>query len=80
MQAELADMQELDSFHALEHELKTPLASIRAISEILRDYPDISDAERHRMLEAVLVEQARLARTVDLVLETNRSPALTERQ
>ena len=78
LQAEPVDRVDLDSFHELEHEFKTPLASIRALSEILRDYPDISEGERVRMLEAMLVEQARLSRTVDRVLRSRPRSTLSE--
>lgn len=76
MLAEPVEKPELDSFHELEHELKTPLASIRAISEILLDYGDIPAAERNRMLEAMLEDQGRLARAVELVLRADQAMPL----
>ena len=56
------------SFEEIEHELKTPLTSIRSLSEIMRDYPELSPAERQAFLEGVLHENERLARTVDRLL------------
>lgn len=56
------------SFEEIEHELRTPLASIRSLSEIMRDYPDLTEPERQRFLEVVLSENERLARTVDRLL------------
>ena len=56
------------SFEEIEHELKTPLTSIRSLSEIMRDYPDLSETERQRFLEVMLVENERLARTVEKLL------------
>ena len=56
------------SFEEIEHELKTPLASIRSVSEIMRDYPDITEEERRRFLNVLLVENERLARTVERLL------------
>ena len=56
------------SFEEIEHELKTPLTSIRSLSEIMRDYPDLSETERQRFLEVMLVENERLARTVERLL------------
>lgn len=53
----------------LEHEFRTPLAAIRAIGEILLDAPDLPAAERRALLEALLVEQARLAVTLEAVLD-----------
>ena len=61
------------SFEELEHELKTPLASIRSLSEILRDYPDLTDGERQEFLSVMLVENERLMRAVERLLG---SPAL----
>jgi signal transduction histidine kinase len=56
------------SFEEIEHELRTPLASIRSLSEILRDHPDLSPEQRQRFLEGVLSESARLARTIERLL------------
>ena len=57
------------SYDGLAHELRTPLASIRSIAEILHDYPDLETDARQRFLAAVLVEQARLERTVERLLD-----------
>ncbi len=40
--------------------LRTALTGLRASAEILRDHPDISAAERRRLVEIVLAEEARL--------------------
>jgi signal transduction histidine kinase len=53
----------------LEHEFRTPLAAIRAIAEILKEEADLEPAERAAMLDALLVEQARLARTLEALLD-----------
>lgn len=58
------------SFEQLEHELKTPIASIRSLSEIMRDYPDLTEDEKRRFLDAMLVENERLERAVERVLGT----------
>ena len=63
-QTNLLDM----SFEEIEHELKTPLASIRSVSEIMRDYPDITEEERQRFLHVLLTENERLARTDERLL------------
>ena len=42
------------TYEQIEHELKTPLASMRSLSEILRDHPDLSDDQRRRFLDAIL--------------------------
>lgn len=56
------------SFEELEHELKTPLTSIRSLLEIMRDHPDLSEEQRRRFLEGVLSENERLVRTVERLL------------
>ncbi|MCL6607434.1 MAG: hypothetical protein K6T74_04990 [Geminicoccaceae bacterium] len=53
----------------LEHEFRTPLAAIRAIAEILKEEDDLEPAERAAMLDALLIEQARLTRTLEALLE-----------
>lgn len=58
-----------EAFLELEHELRTPLAAIRAIAEILKDGADLLPAEREALLDALLVEQARLARTLEALLD-----------
>jgi signal transduction histidine kinase len=58
----------LMSFEEIEHELRTPLASMRSLSEILRDYPDLSEVERQRFLDVILQESERLGRVVERLL------------
>ncbi len=62
----------LRSMDELEHELRTPLASILSISEILRDYPELDAAERRRFLEAMHEESGRLAALVEFLLRNGR--------
>lgn len=54
---------------SIEHELRTPLTTLRSMAEILRDYPDLSDAQRQRFLDTMVAESERLNRTVDQLLE-----------
>lgn len=61
------------SYEQVEHELKTPLTSIRSLSEILLDCPDLGDDERQRFLRILLEENERLTRVVDRLLD---APAL----
>jgi signal transduction histidine kinase len=58
----------LDSYEAIEHELRTPLASLRSMAEILRDHPDLCDAQRRRFLDSMIDENERLSRTVERLL------------
>lgn len=62
----------LRSMAELEHELRTPLASILSIAEILRDHPELDEAERRRFLEAMHEESGRLAELVDHLLKTDK--------
>jgi len=70
-------LQELDRLKddfvaTVNHELRTPLASIRAFSEILRDHPDISDQERGEFLRIVIAESERLTRLIGQLLDLSR--------
>ena len=56
------------SYEEVEHELKTPLTSIRSLSEILLDFPDLGEDERHRFLRLLVEENERLARVVEGLL------------
>ncbi|MES9921400.1 MAG: ATP-binding protein [Candidatus Thiodiazotropha sp.] len=67
-------LQELDRLKddfmsSVTHELRTPLASIRAFSEILNDDPDIALDERRRFLGIIVNETKRLSRLVNQVLD-----------
>ena len=67
-------LQELDRLKddfmsSVTHELRTPLASIRAFSEILHDDPDIEIGERRRFLGILVSETERLSRLVNQVLD-----------
>jgi signal transduction histidine kinase len=67
-------LQELDRLKddfmsSVTHELRTPLASIRAFSEILYDDPEIDLKERKRFLGILVSETERLSRLVNQVLD-----------
>ncbi len=67
-------LQELDRLKddfmsSVTHELRTPLASIRAFSEILHDDPDLDVEERQRFLGILVSETERLSRLVNQVLD-----------
>jgi Na+/proline symporter/nitrogen-specific signal transduction histidine kinase len=67
-------LQELDRLKddfmsSVTHELRTPLASIRAFSEILYDDPEIELGERKRFLGILVSETERLSRLVNQVLD-----------
>ena len=58
----------LGTYETAEHELRTPLASIRSFAEILRDYPDLSEAQRRHFVDAIIADAQRLGGTIDRVL------------
>ena len=58
-----------DFMSSVTHELRTPLASIRAFSEILYDDPQIELGERKRFLGILVSETERLSRLVNQVLD-----------
>lgn len=52
----------------ISHELRTPMTSVRAFSEILRT-PDLSDADRDRFAKIIYDESGRLTRLLDDLLD-----------
>jgi Na+/proline symporter/nitrogen-specific signal transduction histidine kinase len=65
-----------DDFVAtVNHELRTPLASIRAFSEILRDHSDLSRAERLEFLGIIVTESERLTRLINQLLDLSKIEA-----
>jgi signal transduction histidine kinase len=63
-----------DFAHAVSHEFKTPLASIRGAIEILEDHGDgMSNADRHRFLSNIAADADRLALLVTRLLELARA-------
>jgi len=53
----------------VEDNLKTPLTSIRAAAEILRDNADVADDERDRFLAVILEDSRRLEAFADRLLD-----------
>jgi signal transduction histidine kinase len=56
------------TYEQIEHELRTPVACVRSLSEIVRDHPDLTDDERREFLNAIVSESERLSRTVERLL------------
>ena len=63
------DRMKDDFMSSVTHELRTPLASIRAFSEILFDDPDIPLEQRKQFLGILVSETERLSRLVNQVLD-----------
>ncbi|KUF10294.1 sensor histidine kinase [Pseudoponticoccus marisrubri] len=53
----------------ISHELRTPMTSIRAFSEILRDAEELGDADRNRYASIIHGEAIRLTRLLDDLLD-----------
>ncbi len=51
------------------HELRSPLTSVRALSEILRDNPDIDIHRRQEFLGIIIKETERLTSAVNHMLD-----------
>ncbi|MCP4105296.1 MAG: hypothetical protein GY749_07150 [Desulfobacteraceae bacterium] len=51
------------------HELRSPLTSVRALSEILHDNPNIDAHRRQEFLSIILKETERLSLLVDNVMD-----------
>lgn len=61
------------------HELKTPLTSIRSLSEILRDNPALPPKMREQYLKIVLSESHRIEAVVSILLEGLSRPDAMKR-
>jgi signal transduction histidine kinase len=72
--ARLKELDRLkDDFIAtVNHELRTPLASIRAFSEIVRDHSDLDDEQRREFLRIVVHESERLTRLIGQLLDLSK--------
>jgi Na+/proline symporter/signal transduction histidine kinase len=65
--------KEKDEFiSTVTHEMRTPLTSIRAVSEILYDNDDLSDEERTNFLDSVITETERMTRLINQVLDMEK--------
>lgn len=71
---QLKDMDALkDEFlYTVTHEIRTPLTSIRALSEIVHDNPDMTDDERAEFLSRIVNETERLSHLITQVLNLER--------
>ncbi len=76
-------LKELDSLKAdfittVTHELRTPITSIKAMSSIIRDYPNITDAKKQEYISIVVSECDRVSRLINQVLDLEKLPSLHE--
>jgi len=66
------DKQKDDFLDTVAHELKTPITSIRAFSEILLDDEEIAPAMRKKFLSSVLSESERVSRLINNLLDIEK--------
>jgi Na+/proline symporter/signal transduction histidine kinase len=67
----LNDMLKDEFISTVTHEMKTPLTSIRAFSEILLD-EDLPEEDRKKFLDIIIQETGRMTRLIDQVLDLER--------
>ncbi len=67
----LNDMLKDEFISTVTHEMKTPITSIRAFSEILLD-DNLNEADKRRFLQIIIDETGRMTRLIDQVLELER--------
>jgi two-component system sensor histidine kinase KdpD len=72
---EQVDKQRAALLRSVSHDLRTPLATIRAVATDLRDSNEHSDATRHELLRSVSDEAERLDRLVGNLLSMSRIEA-----
>ena len=68
---DIAQMKD-DFVNSVSHELKTPLASIRAYAELLADNEAEDEAARHKFCEIIQEQAQRLDRLIDDILNISR--------
>ncbi|MFD2035856.1 ATP-binding protein [Belliella marina] len=68
---QLNDMLKDEFISTVTHEMRTPITSIRAFSEILQDQ-NLPEEDRARFLEIIIGETKRMSRLIDQVLDLER--------
>ena len=49
-----------NGFTGIIHHLRTPLTSVRSLTEILHDYPDINGKKRREFLDIIIQQTERM--------------------
>lgn len=71
-QLKMTDKLKDDFLSTVTHEIRTPLTSIKALSEILYDNDDIEHSERQHFLNTIIKESDRLSRLINQVLDLEK--------
>jgi Na+/proline symporter/nitrogen-specific signal transduction histidine kinase len=66
------DKQKDEFLDTVAHELKTPITSIRALSEILLDDDEIDNATKSKFLTSILSESERVSRLINNILDLEK--------
>ncbi len=66
------DKQKDDFLDTVAHELKTPITSIRALSEILLDNDDIENETKRKFLNSIVSESERVSRLINNILDLEK--------
>lgn len=67
-----ADKQKNEFISTVTHELRTPITSIRSLSEILFDNPDLEEEQKQQFLQTVINETERMERLINQVLDLEK--------
>jgi signal transduction histidine kinase len=67
-----ADRLKNEFISTVTHELKTPITSIRSMSEILYENPDLPEEQKRHFLQTVISETERMERLINQVLDLER--------
>lgn len=71
-QLKIQDEVRNDFLSTVTHEIRTPITSIRALSEILYDNPDLEEEDRQHYLNVIIRDTERLSRLITQVLDLER--------
>ena len=70
------DRLKADFITTVTHELRTPLTSIKSLSKILQDNPDLKAEQKSEFLGIIVNESGRLARLINQVLDLEKIQSL----
>lgn len=66
------DIEKDEFISTVTHEMRTPLTSIRAMTEIIYDNPDLTEEEQKRFMATVVDETERMTRLINQVLDLEK--------
>ncbi|MCH8567352.1 MAG: hypothetical protein LAT67_03780 [Balneolales bacterium] len=66
------DLLKDEFMYTVTHELKTPLTSIRAFSELIKDHPEMDPEKKNHFLGIITSETDRLSRLITQILELQK--------